>query len=143
MTNPSSDGPKGPGTPSDTQDIRYPACTFDPRCLLARFFDRPEHTARGEAEATALAWLISLPGDIDPAIAARDRAWFHRRSVQPRAQDVDTSGGRLLALLDEIAQYPATRLSHVTSRSRGAPRAGRTMRAQKRPWAMSEKIFNA
>lgn len=81
---------------------------LDPRACLQALCAHPD-APRGVAEDALLGWLIALPDGVDPADAARELS-DHRmfRGTGPE-------GGRLRALLREVAAHPA----HSLSRRRG------------------------
>lgn len=78
-----------------------------------------ERPPAGAAEAALFSWLVGLPSEVDPALAARRLCGM--APFDTIAPD-DGEAGRLVRLLDEVAAYPAERLSRF-SRRRHGPRA--------------------
>jgi hypothetical protein len=82
----------------------------DPGGLLRRAFDGYD-TATG-ARDLVLIWLLRLPAELDPALAAR-------RILQSRDGERGPERTELASLLQEIARWPRSRLAERSaSRSR-------------------------
>lgn len=82
---------------------------LDPSTCLRRAFTE-EAPPRGRAEEVLLAWLIALPPGIDPAEAAGHLAPGAPESgLHPEIE-------RLRNLIEEVARYPAARLSRRPAR---------------------------
>jgi hypothetical protein len=82
----------------------------DPGGLLRRAF-AGDDTVTG-ARDLVLVWLLRLPAELDPALAAQ-------RILQSRDAEAGRGGAELTGLLREIAQWPRTRLAERSASGSG------------------------
>lgn len=105
---------KQPAAPADAQSAAIPE---DPSGLIGQVLQMgPEFN--GFAEDILLSWVLSLPPDLDPAVAA-DRL-LDRYGIRDGAVP-DGAIGRVWRLLREMVQFPETRL-RAGSRRQGRRR---------------------
>jgi hypothetical protein len=102
------------------------ASDADPQAIMARAMTR--QTA-GPPETLFLAWLLSLPRDLDPAEAAR---WMLLRFTGPQPGEGGAGRERLIELLNETTRWPSDRLACLARGERGPQREARRARKGRR-----------
>lgn len=112
-----------------------PAPWFDPGWLIHRTLalvpdttanavpaDTPPEPLEATAEDAIVAWLLRLPDDRDPALAARELL----DAYSPALAAGDPMADRLNVRLAQVAAYPRERLARVHAGGRRRRRPRRT-----------------
>lgn len=122
-----STDPRLPGKASPGLAGASPA---DPLAIMARALTRGAPAPQEPPETVFLAWLLSVPRDLDPAEAA---GRMLARFVPPRPEPCGTGRERLIELLNDTRRWPRRRLSCLAT-GRGARPAARRETTGRRAW---------